>query len=37
MSSLISKYGLDHRIQVVVEDATKYESKDLFDRVLVDA
>ena len=37
MKSLISKYGLEDRIKVVVEDGTKFESEEFFDRVLVDA
>jgi 16S rRNA C967 or C1407 C5-methylase (RsmB/RsmF family) len=37
MKSLINKYGLSDRIEVVVEDATKFEPEKLFDRVLVDA
>ncbi len=37
MNSLIKKYGLDKRIEVVIVDGVKYEDKDKFDRVLVDA
>jgi 16S rRNA (cytosine967-C5)-methyltransferase len=37
MKNLIKKYNLDKRIEVIVEDGLKYDSEELFDRVLVDA
>lgn len=37
MKNLITKYNLSDRIKVQVQDATKYDSIELFDRVLVDA
>lgn len=37
MRSLVSKYGLEGKIQVVVADGVEYDCGDRFDRVLVDA
>ena len=37
MKNLVKKYRLDKQISVITEDGLKYESAELFDRVLVDA
>lgn len=37
MKNLISKYGLDGKIDVCVEDGLAFNSNQLYDRVLVDA
>lgn len=37
MKSLIKKYNLQKQIEVIVADGLKYDSPNLFDRVIVDA
>lgn len=37
MKSLVKKYQLDKQITVLTDDGLKYDSENLFDRVLVDA
>ena len=37
MKNLVKKYRLDKQISVVTAHGIKYESAELFDRVLVDA
>lgn len=37
MKSLIKKYKLEDKIEVLEEDGLKFKSEKLFDRVLVDA